>query len=218
MKLINKLVIVGILCSFSLPSNLFARTCAKNLKTAAKWEAVIAAASTLAVPIGLLGAMIMPSFIRARIGHLSDAARLEAASTIIRGGSENEIAPAQERIDRFYGKLVKKYPEMTISKADVVDLLNKINLHQLGEEACNIVKIYRLTNSFFPEQKRDERLLVIKKENERMAREQEAARIRDERNNATSKNGISFQPKDNVMVDIDVASRRDKRKFSLSAL
>ncbi len=49
-----------------------------------------------------------------------------------------------------------------------------------------------------------------------MAREQEAARMRDERNNATSKNSISFQPKDNVMVDIDVASRRDKRKFSLA--
>jgi|GEM_PF-6904794 len=178
---------------------LHAKTCAEKLIRVSKM-AIAGAVLTLPFPL-LWGPTVFLS--RDAIVMRKTAKRLVAASIIANGSLEHEESAAHNIIDEFYAKLVRRYPELKMSKAEVVDLLDKINSYQLGMNACNILKFGGgLSQEFFPEKRRDEWLAALTRESERAERELAAAKIREEKNRLAP---ISVVPKqnDDVMVDIE---------------
>ncbi len=177
-------VILVVALSFSAISNARNDTCAEKVRSS---FAKNAAVCTLVPVFGwVIGLTCLPQGVR----ELRDAAVLEAATIMTNGVySKKEISDAKETIDRFYLKLIKKYPTMTLGKEEVVDTLNRLNINGPANGMC-YAKIGRLSGSLFPDNKAQEYLRSDTNwEKERDAKEEayikdtaKAARIRNKKN------------------------------------
>jgi hypothetical protein len=201
MKLYNNLF-MAILSLCFLTNDIHARTCAKKLRTAAKWYAAGAGASTLAIPAYGIGFGLMVVSIDAHRRALRNANLLEIATIMNDNLINREDDAEQKIIDKFYNKLIKLYPEMRMSKAEVIGILARVNAHQMGKQACGtLTGGGSLAREFFPEKKHGSWLAQKRIEDTKLARELAAARARDEKN-YDQKNSKNTHHGDNSVVSL----------------
>ena len=113
------------------------------------------------------------------------AAQLKAATVITQGSPEKKIDKAHQIIDDFYDDLLKIFPELTMIKEEVVELLHRLNTEGLKDGHCDKIIPYGLARGFFPDDKAKEYMnwAAVEKARleEKKVREEKAAQIRNER-------------------------------------
>jgi len=163
------------------------RTCAQAKRGFFAWQA--AALAVLPVAGWGVGLAFLPMGLR----WLRDAARLEAATTIANGVFEdNEINKANRIIDRFYQKLIKKYPTSVLGRGEVIDVLHRYNINSVRNGKCNLQD--SLYYTLFPENRVSEYLKFDANwENDRNEKEEayrrqvlRAVKIRNVKNGLTT--------------------------------
>ncbi len=157
--IINKFAIVLLIASSLLAHELNARTCAEDLKHRSRKFTAEAVIGAFLLPI-VIGVLFMPEGVHISHALHRDAERLQAATIVTNGAPIHRVDKSQKVIDNYYDHLMGKFPEMKMSKGQVVALLDRLNLNGVDDKECRKIgyiwgedEYISLTTNFFPDHK-----------------------------------------------------------------
>lgn len=204
MKCFHKFFVVTLFLLMPM-TNLHARTCAEKLSVTGRWLVAGAVASTIIIPLYGMGFITMSGAIYNKKTVERNIARLNAASliaqyqTALHNDINRDVIKAYKIFDHFYENLEKKFPEMKLGKAEVVDWLDKINRMELGKRGCDALKNSSLGRAFFADAKIENWQKVLEEEIEANRDRVQAAQFRKEKNEHFLNQKIS----DEKVIEID---------------
>jgi hypothetical protein len=171
----NRFIVIALLLTFLMTSNIQAQTCAQFLKAQVIGWGI---GSAIFPPLWPTAIML--------VFWAKDAKRLKSASIIANGlYPAKTLAQAHKVIDRYYGSLTRDFPDLMLGKDEVIKVLHRFNMNSVSNRQCQKAwDFMSVASVLFPDDNTAHYLAIEKKQKARANKADNAQKIRNQKNNA----------------------------------